>query len=65
MTRYWLNVDIPSKNGRLHRDSWQWARQKHATAFKGEGELRSDGGWLEFGSVKAAEDYSYGRFGGQ
>ena len=63
MATYWLNVDIPTKNCRLHQEHCKWARGKYATPLKGIAELRQDGGWLEFDSTKSAEDFFQGRYG--
>lgn len=57
MTVYWLNVDLPTKKGRLRRSLCTWVQKKCATKLKGIGEQCEDGGWLELGSVTAAEDY--------
>jgi hypothetical protein len=56
-TTYWMNIDRPSKRCQLHRSDCNHVQSKFATPLKGVGELRSEGGWLEFGSIPDAIAY--------
>ncbi len=51
----WLNVDKPTKKCTVHDDpQCQHVVGMTATANKGVGQLRSDGGWLDFPTAAAA-----------
>ena len=56
-TTYWMNVDRPSRRCQLHRSDCVHVQSIYATPLKGVGELRSEGGWLEFGSIPEAFSY--------
>ncbi len=56
-TTYWMNIDRPSRRCQLHRSDCDHVQSKYATPLKGVGELRSDGGWLGFGSIPEAFSY--------
>jgi hypothetical protein len=57
MTLFWMNIDIPTRNCRLHKDTCKWARGKYSTPLKGVGELRRDGGWLKFDTIASAQNF--------
>lgn len=57
LANYWLNIDIPTRNWRLHKDNCRRSRGKYKTALKGVGNLRRDGGWLEFKTEQERKDF--------
>ncbi len=57
---YWVNVDTTSL--KLHREDCHYAIEHKETPFKGDGELRRDGGWLSFSDVQEAKRYHQQHF---
>lgn len=56
---FWMNVDKVFKKCVIHREAcpWvDWVRNEGKPEFKGIGELKRDGGWLAFDSVREAEN---------
>lgn len=54
---FWLNIDFPTADAKLHRSTCDWVLKASETAYKGVGALRRDGGWLRFDSRSEAERY--------
>lgn len=59
----WLNVDITRLT--LHREDCRYAIEHKETPFKGDGELKRDGGWLSFPEVQEAKRYHQRHFPGR
>lgn len=53
----WVNVDKPTKTCTKHVSGCTYEIGKRETKYKGIGNLKRDGGWLPFDSLKAAQDY--------
>ena len=53
-TKYWLNIDVPTKRATLHVNGCQYVTAKAETALKGLKRIKQDGGWLSFPSHKRA-----------
>ena len=55
----WLNVDKPTKKCTIHDDpNCEYVVAMAATSNKGIGQLRADGGWLDFPTVAAAAQHA-------
>jgi len=54
---YWVNVDKPTKTCTIHVRGCEYDNRKIETEYKGIGNLKRDGGWLPFESLKEAQDY--------
>ncbi len=54
---FWVNVDIPSKTCTMHTTECIHTKNRRETKLKGLGVLKSDGGWLSFGTFVQTEDY--------
>jgi len=54
---YWVNVDKPTKTCTIHVRGCEYENRKGETEYKGIGNLKRDGGWLSFDSLKGAQDY--------
>ncbi len=52
---YWVNVDFTTKICTLHAPSCIYEMNKAETNYKGIGQLKRDGGWLQFESAAEAE----------
>lgn len=54
----WLNIDNPTKKCTLHSDSnCVYLKNKEETEYKGIGELKRHGGWLEFLKETEAREF--------
>jgi len=54
---FWVNIDTPTKTCTIHTENCDSSKNKKDTKLKGVGLLKSDGGWLPFGTFVQAEDY--------
>ena len=54
---YWLNIDIPTGDAKVHVSSCRHAAAISPTALKGVGRLKTDGGWMVFESEQEAQDF--------
>ena len=54
---YWLNVDIPTRDAKLHGSSCRHAAVISPTELKGVGKLKADGGWMVFETEQEARDF--------
>ncbi len=54
---YWLNVDIPTSDAKLHLNSCRYAQEISATDLKGIGQMKRDGGWMPVESRSQAESF--------
>ena len=55
-TPYWINIDIPTHAVIIVAAHCRFVKEKTATPHHGVGELRRDGGWLDFISIQEAQD---------
>jgi hypothetical protein len=56
---YWINVDRPTKRASIHRAGGCGSEQNKAeTPLKGVGQLKTDGGWLQFPTEQEAAAYA-------
>ena len=59
----WINIDKPLRKCTIHTNhNCGFLRRKHATPLKGIGELKRDGGWLEFDGIVLAKKYCKEKF---
>jgi len=54
---YWLNVDLPTNDAKLHVNSCRHALTIAPTALKGVGKLKNDGGWMVFETAEEAQAF--------
>ena len=54
---YWLNIDLPTSDAKLHVSSCRHAISISPTELKGVGRLKTDGGWIPFETVEEAQAF--------
>jgi hypothetical protein len=55
----WLNVDKATRKCTVHDDpNCQYVVGMAATPLKGIGQIRDDGGWLDFPTLQAAHQHA-------
>jgi len=54
---FWLNIDFPTGNARLHSNSCRHSESVNPTTLKGVGKLKRDGGWLVFEAESDAGEH--------
>ena len=59
----WLNIDKPTKRCIIHTDDCVHVIGKSETSLKGDGELKRDGGWLEFDTPEKAREFAEDKMG--
>ncbi len=62
MSKYWLNVDIPTKICTIHRSNCPFTRRIKETDVKGIGRIKIRGGWLQFNSIDEIREYFEANF---
>jgi len=61
----WANIDIPTRTFTIHRDAGcRHVFEKGETPLKGLGELKRDGGWIQFEKFLQAHEFWFENFGG-
>ncbi len=58
----WMNVDKPTKRCTLHLSQCRFVKGKKETTYKGDGEIKRDGGWLSFQSLEGAVEHYESRY---
>ncbi len=54
---FWLNIDLPTSDAKLHVKSCRHVAAIDPTPLKGVGKLKRDGGWMVFETEQEAEDF--------
>lgn len=54
----WIEIDKPTKQITYHfKDDCADVQKKEETEYKGVGEIKKDGGWLEFSDLSEVIEY--------
>lgn len=54
----WINIDIPIKQITYHyKDNCEYVEKKKETDHTGVGEIKRDGGWLQFEDLSEVIEY--------